>query len=544
MKLLPLAGLGLVACSSYARVSGTNVVLKPAHTQGPSAAFIFIEGAEIEGSLYTPLLQQVQNKSGLSLWVGIPAFLDNTPEPVRLKADIEATIKDMEKQGFDPSAPGTLFFYGGHSLGTVFIQDYVMSDKTANAAGQVLTGGFLARKHFSAGPNATFSYPVPTLTIGGSLDGLARVSRTGAESYYQQISVADEAENFPVAIVEGMTHQQFASGPATGLVKQKDLKPEISDSEAHDAASTVIADFIDRLAKLPSAGSAVDHAVKATGDFLQPLIDAYLLEGSKHFNAPAQIGGSQASQCQQGGCPSSCLWAPVAQSIIAGVDSSGGGGAYVTNISNQYVDCKSSPVSGEVFHLPNISNTTKTASGQTVLEMTTFSQGKWETLDAADTGYTYTSASELGTKMLSRQCTMIKGEGLWQTNFSVDMQDFCAEANAQAFEWALAHADEATRTRFLSKGQNYTFGPDKEEVGGPFFLDAPISFVDNGAAGVEVTSPMMRTPIDYWNKTFPIPRPKDVPDPGCFHYCKLLSPARAMEWVYTDGLRLNACVTC
>jgi hypothetical protein len=60
----------------------------------------------------------------------------------------------------------------------------------------------------------------------------------------------------------------------------------------------------------------------------------------------------------------------------------------------------------------------------------------------------------------------------------------------------------------------------------------------------QVTSPVMRTPIDYWNKTFPFPRPKDVPDPGCFHYCKLLSPARAMEWVFTDGLRLKACVSC
>jgi hypothetical protein len=27
------------------------------------------------------------------------------------------------------------------------------------------------------------------------------------------------------------------------------------------------------------------------------------------------------------------------------------------------------------------------------------------------------------------------------------------------------------------------------------------------------------------------------PDSAGFHYCKLLSPARIMEWIYVDGLR-------
>ena len=30
-----------------------------------------------------------------------------------------------------------------------------------------------------------------------------------------------------------------------------------------------------------------------------------------------------------------------------------------------------------------------------------------------------------------------------------------------------------------------------------------------------------------------------VPCPTGFHYCKLLSPARALEWMYVDGLRLH-----
>jgi hypothetical protein len=37
---------------------------------------------------------------------------------------------------------------------------------------------------------------------------------------------------------------------------------------------------------------------------------------------------------------------------------------------------------------------------------------------------------------------------------------------------------------------------------------------------------MMRTPVDFW-----------IPLSAAFHYCKLLSPARAMEWLYVDSIK-------
>merc|ERR1719428_2222088 len=98
--------------------------------------------------------------------------------------------------------------------------------------------------------------------------------------------------------------------------------------------------------------------------------------------------------------------------------------------------------------------------------------------------------------------------------------------------------------RFAKYGQKYTFGADLLKQGGPLFLDSRLEFNEvAGADGdkvIEVVSPMQKTEIDYWKKHFgPIPRPSSVPDPGCFHYCKLLSPARAMEWIYVDSLRLK-----
>merc|ERR1712083_712693 len=91
-------------------------------------------------------------------------------------------------------------------------------------------------------------------------------------------------------------------------------------------------------------------------------------------------------------------------------------------------------------------------------------------------------------------------------------------------------------------GSKIYFGDDIPKSGGPLFLYAHLQFNEvtdvSGEKVIEVAAPMQKTEIDYWTKHFgPIPKPSAVPDPGCFHYCKLLSPARAMEWIYVDSLR-------
>lgn len=95
--------------------------------------------------------------------------------------NIDATLKLMYDAGMPKD---TKLYFGGHSLGTVFLQMWCVGD--TRCLGQILTGGFIARKNYYPG----FTFKVPTLTMGGSLDGLARVTRTIAESYYQQITVA------------------------------------------------------------------------------------------------------------------------------------------------------------------------------------------------------------------------------------------------------------------------------------------------------------------------------------------------------------------
>jgi hypothetical protein len=75
---------------------------------------------------------------------------------------------------------------------------------TTGAVGQILHGGFLQRKYVNA---PAFSYTVPTLTIGGELDGLSRVTRI-AEAFYQQVTVQQHGAQFPVVVLPGVSHFQ------------------------------------------------------------------------------------------------------------------------------------------------------------------------------------------------------------------------------------------------------------------------------------------------------------------------------------------------
>merc|ERR1712151_380008 len=160
-----------------------------------------------------------------------------------------------------------------------------------------------------------------------------------------------------------------------------------------------------------------------------------MAEGARYINSPAQYGGPLQKTCVKGGCDGKSPWAPKAQEAISAVD------GWKLSVSNQYVDCSSTPLSGEVFHLPTITGD----SAKKTLSITTFSQNYWddaqpswfdwkEIFDTYDTGFIATSALEIGTKLASRQCTLIKGVGQ-NVSFSVDDPQFCAQTNKEAYQW-------------------------------------------------------------------------------------------------------------
>ena len=112
-----------------------------------------------------------------------------------------------------------------------------------------------------------------------------------------------------------------------------------------------------------------------------------------------------------------------------------------------------------------------------------------------------------------------------------DGYSVCKLINQASYNWALGLASNHSLQRFLKYGVPFIMGNDE----GPYnvfpeWVYYPLEYKKNKSADgkdvVIVKSPILRTPKDFFLKIS-----------AGFHFCKVLSPARVMEWVYVDGLR-------
>ncbi len=500
--------LALLGATSYA----DDVILKPTTSSGPvEIALVMIQGAQIPAERYTPLAQAVQAASHLPVWVGIPDFPLSTPEPAVIGGGISRVLQAMQEQGMNKTAK---IFFTGHSLGGIMLQDYLVSDPSG-AMGQVLMGSFLQRKYRN---NITFA--IPTMTIGGELDGLCHVTRIMEEFYHRILHATDRdsaVKTYPVVVINGVSHLQFASGDPPELVKLRDLKPEISEEQAHKNIALLVSAFISMKLGDAVAFKYVSSVVEATDKFMNPLITAYELEGFYYFKPPCYKDETVS-------CTLGSAWSEHAQQIMGGLPE---GSVNDTDVFHPVYQI-------DPVHLPHVLNTTScSAPGKLcVVNMTTVSQNVYEELNTIiDAGFVATSASEMRVKLKSRQIVYEAG-GYKNVDFNkTDGSSICQDINQGAYNWAIQNTNFITLKRFEKYGVAMVMGEDKGPYNvGPVWIWDPLSYSktksSSGDDVIEVRSVMMRTPSDYGIKAA-----------AGMHYCKLLSPARAMEWMYVDGLR-------
>lgn len=500
-----------------------DIILKPVGSSGPTIGIVFIQGAEIPSSAYVPLTQQVQTDLlawNVTAWVGIPEFLGDVAEPLVVAAGVNRILKALDGAGLPAAAP---LFIMGHSLGGVSLQLYVSGNPNKFVA-QILLGAYILRTQLSNGTVAT-----PTLTVGAELDGLSRVTRI-AESYFHQIVAPkgyfehNASLDYPVTVILGMSHMQFASGTPPSLVKAKDLQPEITYNDAHTFASIDISAFI--AAHVSSiqqntAGAHIIQRVQESGVFFDPIIRAFALEGSAHLYPPCN--DSPASPACTVGCP----WTEQAQVFMGNVSRP----LLSLNVSDAF-----HPMSAlSPSHVPHVLTNCTDAGQQCVLQVTTVSQAVYDPLDATDTGLAPVSASEIRTMLKSRQAIYAAAGQPADFN-QTDAASLCAQINAQALLWALNTSSARSRQRYNHIGEPYVFGNDVGPYSESSWVHSSLSYqsIKNNVTGdteVQVQAPMLKTPLMY-----------KTPSAAGMHYCKLLSPSRALEWIYVDSIRLHGSI--
>ena len=280
---------------------GTPIVLKPIHPGRTEVAIIFIQGEEISVEQYYPVAQSIQNAApDLSIWVSIPKFIGNSPIAREVGLAIDGAIKEMGKQGM-PQTDN--IFFAAHSGGGIASQKYLKSFPE-RGKGQILMGSFLEKGYISKLNNkgkSEIHYIVPTLTIGGTLDGLARITRIAVGFWHQQINVCPKTdknvcpktdktdkEKFPVVAIDGATHMQFASGKPSAFVADFDLKPRALEEEVHQKIGKLVYNFICLILNTNAEASSnflKEEHIK-TQQLLQPLINALNKEGYNGFKPP------------------------------------------------------------------------------------------------------------------------------------------------------------------------------------------------------------------------------------------------------------------
>ena len=179
-------------------------------------------------------------------------------------------------------------------------------------------------------------------------------------------------------------------------------------------------------------------------------------------------------------------------------------------------------------HLAEIDSDCKGDGKSCTIKMITVTENYYADYDKKDTGFHPQAASEMKSKMSSRQKTQ-EHAGVKNPDFHKldETGNRCAEINQASIDWAYSHLSKAAKSNYDKYGQKLVTGNDLGPYNeGPLWINTLMSYKENSSkTQMVVSAPMMRTPTDYI-----------VGSAAGFHYCKVLSPFKALEWMYDDAL--------
>ena len=460
-----------------------NLIPPMSTATGQDIGLVMIPGAQIAGEKYEDLTVEIQRQlPGARLWVGLTrGWLGSFPNPVEIAGALNDCVDKASSEGL--SGP---VFMAGHSLGGIMLETYV-KDHPDKAAGIILLGSYLPDL-FGDSSN---QFPVPVLTAVGELDGLtlSYVYREWIES-----SEADGAGSYPVYVIDDANHAQVASGEIPSFVTTQDIPSPISFEEAHQRYAEAVVSFIIKQQQplfseeeVTAAFETNSRLKRNTGEFLVPFATTSLME-TDNADVP------------------SSSWMIEGQRILLA--------ATEEEMENLEVIDFVVPFSDLGDTKPGVNS-----SMECQALVSTFCQPQYES-SVADANILY-SASVIKAKFKIED---VVRESLCLPEIP---RRQCMDVNIAAFDLALSLATEEARERFLSIGTQLVFDNDSVSPWGPGWeYSSGLHYKKINETHTSLHSTSLISEPDFF-----------IPAAAGMHYCDLLSPFRALEWIYIQGLQ-------
>ncbi len=378
-------------------------------------------------------------------------------------------------------------YQAGHSLGGIMLEQWA-KDNPELSAGIILFGSYLPNGFFGNGDTNIF--PVPVLTAVGSLDGgaLSYVPREARESRDPSLE-----GKFPVLVIDQVNHGQVASGVLPDIVVEQDVDAEVDNEEAFTryseaaVAFMVTSRFEDFSAEIVGEQLIIMQQLQEfTDDFLRPFQEMRLFEHDDNATTS--------------------MWVKIAQQVLVGLPIDGSSDLLVYNDLVPF-----SEIGGVK---PDI-----VSSDHCTAAVRTYAHNSYP-LDPLDFGGLI-SADVIKAKF--------KLEDVVYENLCQDSQARrqCADVNQIALEFALAASSPLSRDRYMNKGRQLVFGDDYVSPWGPGWeFSMGLDYKDLDDRHTEVVSTSLISEPDFI-----------ISSAAGMHYCDLLSPYRALEWIYITGVQ-------
>lgn len=454
--------------------SQSAIIVPPSQLKAAKRLLIIFPGMYKAPTEYETLAREIQHNSPFELWVGILKFTGNLVNPVQAQHGVDLVFEIVKNQGFNDLATEKTFI-AGHSLGGIVAQ-YFINGK--DFAGLILMSSYLVRSEGnSALPQAT----LPVFTLSGELDGQTRLTRIAFDAK-SILSLPAVLNKKPVVILPKINHSQFA-GKETASA---DLKAEIDYHSAQKQIGRMMSDFMvindgseEHARERIAASARLSNAVENTRELLAPYWDAQ--EKDHHWCEETQ------------------------RDILSKIAPSPAFEIEHTEFKNDFSFAASKPTAE------------LTTSGE--LRIGIDSQLKYHP--------NFMDRSTIPEAAQTLACKRKSSEALSQLTQSQAIEPMdCRSHNIKVFEWALGHVSSAVRDRYMSRGRKLKFLSDEQVSSGLQWLPKGLEIKDDPHQRfAHVKSTSLLTSLDA---------PFGL---AGMHYCKLLSPTRAMEWIMVDSLR-------